>query len=95
MRGDYAHALIEAQRIYVPDLIFGSIARAMAHAALGDRPAAAKAVAALLAVDPAFGNHVVDDMAGRNLHPDLILAIVAGLAEAGLVISDAQASKLY
>ncbi len=84
--GEDEAALIEAKRIGVPNTVFGHMALAMAHARLGHTGEAAAAVARILAIAPAYGDHVSQDMARRNLHPELIEAITDGLRLAGLEV---------
>lgn len=79
-------ALVEARRIGIPNTVFGHMALAMAHARLGNMEEAAAAVQRILAIEPAYGDHVRQDMARRNLHPELIETIIEGLRLAGLEV---------
>ena len=82
--GRYGEALAEARRVDAPNVVYGHVAVAAAAARLGRGDEAAAAVAAVLAVDPAYGEHVHADLKSRSLAPGLIRVIVEGLAEAGL-----------
>jgi TolB-like protein len=93
--GDYAAALIEARRIGIPDTVFGHIALAMAHAKLGNTSEAAAAVERILAIDPAYGDHVRLDLAKRALHPELIETVVDGLRLAGLAVAATPSPSSY
>lgn len=93
--GDYAAALIEARRIGIPSTVYGHIALAIAHARLGNTAEAAAAVERILAIDPAYGDHVHLDLAKRALHPDLIEAVADGLRLAGLMVTEAPRPASY
>jgi adenylate cyclase len=82
--GRFEKALAEARRVEAPNVVYGHVAVAAAAARLGRRKEAAAAVAAILAIDPAYGEHAVADLESRSLAPPLIRAVVDGLAEAGL-----------
>lgn len=92
MAGDYAAALIEARRIGIPDTVFGHMALAMAHAKLGHAREARAAVERVLEIDPAYGEHLRQDLAKRNLAPELIEAIASGMRLAGLDVAEAPAA---
>lgn len=92
---DYAAALIEAKRIGIPDTVFGHIALAMAHAKLGQADEARAAVDRILAIDPAYGDHVRQDLAKRNVAPELIEAVAGGLRLAGLEVAEAPRASSY
>jgi adenylate cyclase len=93
VHGRYEEALIEARRIDAPHVVHGFMAVAMAAAQLGRRRETDAAVRAMLAIDPNCGDHVVADLSGRNLHPDLIRIVVDGLREAGLPGSETGSAK--
>lgn len=82
--GRHEAALAEARKIDAPHLPCSNIAVAMAAAQLGLKAEAADAVQAILRIDPRYGDHVVADMTARNLAPELIRLVVAGLRKAGL-----------
>jgi adenylate cyclase len=85
--GRFADALAEAKRIGVSDVIYGHICLAMAQAQLGHGEAAAAAIAKIEAIDPAYGDKVVAELAKRNMHPDFSEMVVEGLRKAGLAIA--------
>jgi tetratricopeptide (TPR) repeat protein len=93
--GDYEQALIEARRVGIPDTVFGHITLAMAYARLGKVDEAAAAVDRILAIDPTYGDHVHQDLAKRNLHPELIEAVADGLRLAGLAVAAAPRPTSY
>ncbi len=80
----YEDALAEAKRIEAPNIIFGYAALAITHAQLDQQQEAAAALKPILAIDPQYGDHVLTDLEKRNVHPDLIRAVVDGLRKAGL-----------
>ena len=84
MRGDYRKALDEALLIDRPTVIYTHMVRAIAYAQLGERDEAASEVREMLAIDPHYGDHMVEDLAKRNIDPSIIHAIVDGLDKAGL-----------
>jgi adenylate cyclase len=84
IHGRYQEALAEAKKIGVPGVIYNHIALAMAYAQLGRTEEADAEVGQILAIDPAYGDHVIADLQKRNVHPDLIRAVVDGLKKAGL-----------
>lgn len=86
LHGRYREALAEAKKIEAPHIVYGHLVVAMASTQLGlDREARA-AVDRILAIDPAYADHVVEDLAKRNIHPDLISVVVNGLRKAGLPV---------
>ena len=87
MMGDYRAALESAQKVQTPAVVYGAVARAMAHAQLGQMDEARRAVTAILEIDPRYGDHVREDLGKRNHVPEITDAIVAGLEKAGLRIS--------
>ena len=82
--GRYAEALAQARQVEAPHVLYGHVAVAAAAAGLGDRAAAAAAIASILAIDPDYGEHAAADLAGRGLAPALSHHLIAGLAKAGL-----------
>jgi adenylate cyclase len=87
IEGRHQEALAEARDVDAPGIIYNHIALAMAYGRLGRMREAAAEVDRILAIDPAYGVHVVADLEKRNLHPDLIEAVVDGLESAGLAIA--------
>ncbi|MEZ5906037.1 MAG: hypothetical protein R3C69_13390 [Geminicoccaceae bacterium] len=49
----------------------------------------------ILAIDPAYGEHVHQDLAKRNVHPELIEALADGLRLAGLEVAAAPRPTSY
>jgi adenylate cyclase len=86
LEGRYRDALAEARRIDAPGVIYQHLTLAMAYAQLGRAEEAQEAVDEMLAIDPAYGEHVVADLHKRNVHPDLIKVVVDGLERAGLKV---------
>jgi tetratricopeptide (TPR) repeat protein len=84
MRGDYREALAEMGRMTVEHVVQAFVVVASSAAQLGLAAEAGAAVRAILRIDPAYGDHVVADLAGRNVHPEIIAAMVEGLRKAGL-----------
>jgi adenylate cyclase len=89
----YEEALAEAKKIETRSIIYGHAALAMAYGQLGRTEEAAGAVADMLAIDPAYGEHAIADLAKRNLHSDLISAVVDGFRKAGLPIEGSPMRK--
>jgi tetratricopeptide (TPR) repeat protein len=89
MNGHYEEALAEANRIDLPNIVFGPVMQAMALAQLGRTVEARAAVDQVLAIDPAYGDKVVADLENRNVYPALIGIIAAGLRKAGLPVNGA------
>jgi tetratricopeptide (TPR) repeat protein len=87
VNGRFEDALAEAKKIEAPSLVFGYFALAIANAQLGRQQEAASALKELLAIDPQYGDHVFADLEKRNVHPDLIRAVVDGLRKAGLAVN--------
>ncbi len=84
MHGRYREALIEMQRGTVRHVVQALLVVAAAAAQVGETAEADAAVQAIRAIDPAYGDHLVEDLTGRNVHPDIIAAMVDGLRKAGL-----------
>jgi adenylate cyclase len=82
--GRFAEALAEARRVDAPQVLYGHVAVAAAAAELGLADEAAAAVASILDIEPDYGDRVAADLASRDVAPDLVHAIVASLAKAGL-----------
>jgi tetratricopeptide (TPR) repeat protein len=93
----YAHgrleeALAEARAVGAANIVYGWIAIAAAAAKLGRAGEAAVAVDAILAIDPRYGERVVEDLQARHLDPGLLRAVIDGLRLAGLPGIDAEPS---
>jgi adenylate cyclase len=84
MAGDYQAALEQANKVQTPSVLYGAVARAIAHAQLGQMDDAKRNVAAILEIDPHYGEHVREDLAKRNHVPEIIEAVAHGLKKAGL-----------
>jgi adenylate cyclase len=84
MTGDYQAALESANKVQTPNVLYGAVARAIAHAQLGHMDEARRSVAEILAIDPHYGSHVREDLAKRNHVPEIIEAVAQGLEKAGL-----------
>ena len=84
MAGDYKAALQAALKVQTPDVVYGSIARAMAYAQLGDSVKATREAAEILRIYPNYNEQVTDDLARQNIDPTIARAIRDGLAKAGL-----------
>ena len=82
--GRFEEALAEARAVGAAHVVYGWIAIAAAAAKLGRAGEAAAAVDAILAIDPRYGERVVEDLQARHLEPGLLLAVVDGLRLAGL-----------
>lgn len=82
--GRDAEALAEARRIDAPDVIYIPVMIAAAAARLDRAEEAAQAVAAIRAIDPAYGSRVRADLESRHVAAPLVRALVEGLARAGL-----------
>lgn len=91
--GRYREAQAEARKIDTPHLVYGHVALAMASAQLGLMREAEAAVGRILTIDPAYGEHVVEDLAKRNIHPELIPIVVEGLRKAGLPMPEKAVSE--
>jgi TolB-like protein/Tfp pilus assembly protein PilF len=83
----YPEALAEAEKANIPSVIHLHMLQAMAHAQLGQTEQADAAVREILKIDPQYGEHVIADLKGRNIHPDIIRAVVDGLLKAGLKVT--------
>ena len=84
MAGRFQAALEAADKVQTPSVLYGAVARAMAHAQLGQMNAARGAVAEIAKIDPHYLDHVREDLAKRNHVPAIIDAIMSGLKKAGL-----------
>lgn len=80
----YGEALAEARQVDAPQVLYGHVAIAAAAAELGLADQASEAVAAIQALDPDYGRHVVADLQSRFVAPILISRLVASLAKANL-----------
>ena len=90
--GRFEEALAEAHAVGCAHVVYGWIAIAAAAAKLGRAGEAAAAVDAILAIDPRYGERVVEDLRARHLDPGLLLAVIDGLRLAGLPGIDAEPS---
>ncbi len=86
--GRYEEALKEARSVGARHIVYEWVAIAAAAAKLGRSEEAAAAVDAILAIDPLYGLHVVDDLKARHLEPGLLRAVTDGLRLAGLPIPE-------
>jgi TolB-like protein/Tfp pilus assembly protein PilF len=84
MQGDYRKAAEEALKVDKLTTIYPHTALAMAYAQLGEKDKAAAEVKEMLKIDPAYGDHVVEDLEKRNVDRSIIAAILDGLAKAGM-----------
>jgi TolB-like protein len=84
--GDYDGALLEASQIDLPNDVFSPVALAMAHGALGDRPAAEQAVRRIEELVPDFRDRAIARFQASNFDPAIIEEITQGLARAGLAL---------
>ena len=89
MMGNYRAALDAANKVQTPNVLYGAMARAMAHAQLGEMDEAKKAVDEILEIDPHYADHIKEDLLRRNHAPEINDAILAGLRKAGLQFSAA------
>jgi tetratricopeptide (TPR) repeat protein len=80
----YEDALREAAKIKLPDVIYTHLALAAAYGQLGRKQKAAEALDQVLKLDPAYGANFFADMRKRNIHPEIVHALVDGLRKAGL-----------
>ncbi len=88
IHGEYEEALNEARKVEAHGIIYNHIVLAMAYAALARTKEATTEVDRIVAIDPDYGSHVIADLQKRNVHPDLIEAVVEGLKKAGLAVND-------
>jgi len=89
MHGRYEDALAEAWKIDSPSIIHNTLGFAIAYAKLGRMQEAEAEVQKMLKINPAYGDQVEADLQMRNIHPDIIKAIVDGLQAAGLAVKNA------
>lgn len=82
--GRYLEALAEARQVDAPRVLYGHVAVAAVTAELGMSEQAAEAVAAVRAIDPDYDRHLVADLEGRFVAPEIIARVVASLEKAGL-----------
>ena len=90
--GRFEEALAEAHAVGGAHVVYGWIAIAAAAAKLGRAGEASAAIDAILAIDPRYGERVVEDLQARHLDPGLLLAVIDGLRLAGLPGIDAGAA---
>jgi TolB-like protein/Tfp pilus assembly protein PilF len=84
-KGDYREALDAALKIQMPGYFWTPVFCAAAYGQLGEREAARKAVAELLAIRPDFGSTVREEF-GKWHEPELVEHWIDGLRKAGLEI---------
>jgi adenylate cyclase len=84
MVGRYHEALVEMRRAHPEHVVHGFVVAAAAAGQLGLRDDAAAAVRSILRVAPGYGDRVVADLTARNVHPEIVAALVEGLRKAGL-----------
>lgn len=92
-QGRFAEALEEARRVDAPGVLYGHVAVAAAAAELGLKAEAAAAAARILDLDPDYAAHAAADLASRSVAPELVRALVASLAKAGLPAPAASSQK--
>ena len=84
VHGRYEEALREAQKVDATQVVYGHVLEAISAARLGLREQAEAALRSIRIIDPAYGDHVVEDLGKRNIRGDLIDAVIEGLRLAGL-----------
>lgn len=94
VHGRYEQALSEARRINAPTVIYGHLLIAAAAGQLGLRQDAEEALRRVMEIDPAYGDRIVSDLAGRHIHEDTIHAVLAGLRKAGMTGSQMDGALL-
>jgi adenylate cyclase len=87
VNGRFEDALAEAKKVGAPTVVYDHVALALGYAAVGRTAEASAEIARVLEIDPHYGDHAIADLEQRNLHPDLIRAIVDGLDAAGLPVA--------
>ncbi|MGH9443534.1 MAG: tetratricopeptide repeat protein [Thermoanaerobaculia bacterium] len=90
--GDYRGAVEAALRIQMPGYFWTPVFCAAAYGQLGEREPARKALEELLAIRPAFGATVREEL-GRWHEPELVEHFIDGLRKAGLSIPAASGSS--
>lgn len=95
MHGAYRDALVEAQKIDMPRIIYPHMLRAIAHAQLGNRQEASAEVERIRKIDPGYGDRVVADLERRNVHRSIIAAVIEGLRRAGMTGADMTRTAPY
>ncbi len=83
-QGRFHDAQEELARMGAVTNLHRTILLAITHHALGEADKSHAAINEILRIDPCYGARVVSDLAARNVHPDLVALIVAGLEAAGL-----------
>jgi adenylate cyclase len=84
--GRYAESLSEARKVDAPNVTYGFLAEAASLACLGRKKEAAAAIGRVLEIDPGYGSRAIDDLAARNMHPELAERVIQSLRAAGLTI---------
>lgn len=84
VEGRYEQALLEMRKAKPEHIIHGFIVVAAAAAQLDLRSEAAAAVKSIIRIAPDYGDRVIKDLQARNVHPELIAAMLEGLRKAGL-----------
>ena len=87
MDGRYADALVEAQRIGTPDLVYTHAVLAMIHGQAGNKEEARHEVSEILRLYPDFADKAVFEFERRNIYPAMIAKMVEGLRKAGLNVA--------
>lgn len=88
--GRYERALTEAKKAGAPTLVYSFLLIAMSAAKLGRNDEAEAAVKKIREIDAHYGDHIVEDLTARHLHPDLIEIVVEGVRQAGLKASQVE-----
>ncbi len=84
LRGDMTSAITHAEQITNDSFQLGLIARALASAAKGDREAAERAIARLVALNPAWRDNLRGTLGRFFYAPSIIDRLAGDLAAAGL-----------
>ena len=88
-------AFDEAHRIDEPKLVHNHLLKAVTAARFGRLEDAHASLEAVLAIDASYLDHIVADLRYRNLHPDLIEIIVAGVKVLSEQINLGQAVRFH
>lgn len=87
MHKDYDTALAYVTRVDTPDIFYFKVLRTIAYAELGRQEEAKLELERVLQEDPLFGSHVSDEIAFRNISPEIGAALLASLEKAGLKLT--------